>query len=138
MRALFDPEQLKKDLSAYIPLVCIIVVMMLTASCSTVSTKQTSSTNTAANSLTTKEKTDNEKTANAMDKLECRTVEATGSRFKRKVCERKEIWAAIDKKNKKEADQFIRRIEDQSGIVTGGRNDSAGGTTNTPMNPGGL
>jgi hypothetical protein len=129
MRASFTFEQLKKYLSnTYIPLVCIIVITLFTTSCSTVPTKQTASTDPAANSLTSKEKS-----GNPMDRLECRTVEVTGTRFTRKVCEYKETWAAIDKKNKKEAEKFVREIDEQSGIV--GEKADPTGRMNTPMSP---
>ena len=133
MRASFTFEQLKKDLSnTYIPLVFIIVLALFSTSCSTVPTRQTASADPAANSLTSKEKS-----GRAMDRLECRTLEITGTRFKRKVCEYKETWAAIDKKNKKDANEFVRGIDEQSGIVSEEGTDPGVGMTNTPMTPGG-
>ena len=133
MRASFTFEQLKKGLSnTYIPLVCILVIILFTTSCSTVPTRQTASTDPAADSVNSKEKS-----GNAMDRLECRTVDVIGTRFTRKVCEYKETWAEIDKKNKKDAQQFVRGIDEQSGIVTGGGTDPGGGMMNTPMTPGG-
>ena len=128
MGSSFTFEKMKKDLgNTYMSLICIIVIMLLTTSCSTVPTKQSTSTNTEANSLTT--------TENAQEELECRYVDATGSRFKRKVCRTKEAWAAISRKNKGEAEDFVRGMDEQSGISTSGGFDSAGGRTNNPTTP---
>jgi len=134
MSALFTFEQLKKDLAnTYIPLVCMIVITLLTISCNTVPTKQT---DTAVNSLTTKEKSDNETTANKKQELECRDVEITGSRFKRKVCEYKETWAAIDKKNERQTDELVRNITEQSGIINAeGAVSSDVGKVNSAITP---
>ena len=142
MSALFTFKQMIKALAnTSIPLVCVIVITLLTTSCATVPTKQTTSTDTAANSLTTKEKSDNETTADILQELECRTVEVTGTRFTRKICEFKEVWAAIDKENRKESDEFVSGITRQSGINPEG---AAGGSAydgqmvgnpNTPSGP---
>ena len=130
MGALFNFEQIKKDLAnTYMLLVCIIVITLLTTSCNTVPIKQTTSTDTAANSLTT--------TENIQKEIECRYVDVTGSRFKRKICKTKETWAAISKKNRGEADEFVRGITEQSGRSTPPGADSAGGIMNTPISPGG-
>ena len=136
MSALFTFKQIVKALAnTYIPLVCVIVITLLTTSCATVPTKQTASTDTAANSLTTKVKADDETAANMLQELECRTVQVTGTRFTRKICEYKEVWAAIDKENRKKTDGFVRGINEQAGKATGGGVDSSGGRTNTPMTP---
>jgi len=136
MSILFTFEQVKKDLAnTYMPLVCIIVITLLTTSCNTVPTKQTTSTDTAANSLTTKEKSDNETTENIQKELECRSIKTTGSRFKRKICKTKETWAKISKKNKREADEFVRGIAEQSGIKTDEGIDSGGGRESNPTTP---
>ena len=128
MSAFFTFEQIKKDLAnTYMPLVCIIVITLLATSCNTVPTKPTTSTDTAANSLTTKE--------NIQKELECRSIEVTGSRFKRKICQTKEAWAKISNKNKKEAGEFSRGITEQSGIRTDEGIDSGGGRTNNPNTP---
>ena len=117
MSALFTFKQIIKALAnTSIPLVCVIVITLLTTSCATVPTKQTTSTDTTANSLTTKEKSDNETTANILQELECRTVQVTGTRFTRKICELKEVWAAIDKENRKKSGEFVGEITRQSGI----------------------
>ena len=141
MSALFTFKQIIKALAnTSIPLVCVIVITLLTTSCATVPTKQTTSTDTTANSLTTKEKSDNETTANRLQELECRTVQVTGSRFTRKICEFKEVWAAIDKENRKESDEFVSEITRQSGINPEGAAGSPydgnrGGNPNTPSGP---
>jgi len=129
MSALFTFEQIKKDLAnTYIPLVCIIVIMLLTTSCNTVPTKQTTSTNTAANSLTT--------TENIEKELECRYIEITGTRFKKKICKTKETWTEISKKDRRGADELVRRINEQSATSTSQGADSAGGRVNNPTTPG--
>lgn len=141
MSALFTFKQIIKALAnTSIQLVCVIVITLLTTSCATVPTKQTTSTDTTANSLTTKEKSDNETTANSLQDLECRTVQVTGSRFTRKICEFKEVWAAIDKENRKESDEFVSEITRQSGINPEGGGGSPydgqmGGNPNTPTGP---
>jgi hypothetical protein len=120
MSALFIFKQIKNALvNTSMPFVCVIIITLLTASCATAPTKQTASTDTKANSLTTKEKSDKETKENAIDKIECRDVTGTGSRFKRKVCEYKEVWAAIDKENSKNKDKLIKGINDQTGIING-------------------
>lgn len=140
MSALFTFKQIIKALAnTFIPLVCVIVITLLTTSCATVPTKQTTSTDTAANSLTTKEKSDNETTADILQELECRTVEVTGTRFTRKICEFKEVWAAIDKENGKKADEFVSGITRQSGLIDPegkGPSGGAGGRSNTAISPG--
>lgn len=139
MSAFFTFKQIIKALAnTSMPLVCVIVITLLTTSCSTVPTKQTTSTDTTANSLTTKEKSDNETTANILQELECREVEVTGSRFKRKVCEFKETWAAIDKENRKKSDKFVNGIKEQSVLINPegkGVPGGAGGSYNTPVTP---
>jgi len=138
MSALFTFKQIIKALpNTSMPLVCVIVITLLTTSCATVPTKQTTSTDTTANSLTTKEKSDNETTANILQKLECRDVEITGTRFKRTICEFKETWAAIDKENRKETDEFVREITEQSGIINPEGKEVLGGMgrENNPTTP---
>ncbi|MFC1839733.1 hypothetical protein ACFL1N_09145 [Thermodesulfobacteriota bacterium] len=136
MSALFTFKQIIKALAnTSMPLVCVIVITLLTISCSTVPTKQTTSTDTAANSLTTKEKSDNKTTENIQKELECRYIEVTGSRFKKKICKSKEAWAKISKRHKSEADEFVRGITEKSGISTSGETDPAGGRMNTPTTP---
>jgi len=142
MSALFTFKQIIKALvNTSMPLFCVIVITLLTTSCATVPTKQTTSTDTTANSLTTKEKSDNETTADILQELECRTVEVTGTRFTRKICEFKEVWAAIDKENRKEAGEFVGGIIEQSGITDPEGKGSSGGSAgryNTPISPGGF
>ena len=140
MSALFTFKQIIKALAnTSIPLVCVIVIRLLTTSCATVPTKQTTSPDTTANSLATKEKSDNETTADILQELECRTVEVTGTRFTRKICEFKEVWASIDKENRQEADEFVSEITRQSGINpedTGGSPyGGQSGNPNTPTGP---
>ena len=138
MSSLFTFKQIIKALAnTSMLLVCGIVFTLLTTSCATVPTKQTASTDTTANSLTTKEKSDNETTADILQKIECRYIEVTGSRFKRKVCEFKETWAAIDKENKRDADEFFRDTNEKSGLKTPEGNVSPdGGRVNNPITPG--
>jgi hypothetical protein len=139
MSALFTFKQIIKALgNTSMPLVCVIVVTLLTTSCATVPTKQTASTDTTANSLTTKEKSDNETTANILEKLECREVQITGTRFKRTICEFKETWADIDKENREETDEFVREITEQSGIINPegkGASGGEGGRINSAVSP---
>jgi hypothetical protein len=138
MSALSIFEQIKKILvNTSMPLICVIVITLLTTSCATAPTKQTTSTDTKANSLATKEKSDNGAKEDAMDKIECRTVTATGSSLKRKVCEYKEIWAAIDKENSKNKDKVVNGISGQTGIINGGGGDTSGGMTNSAVSPAG-
>lgn len=121
MSALFTFEQVKKDLAnTCIPFVCIIVITLLTASCSTVPNKQTT----------------NETKAEMLQNIECRTVEVIGSRFKRKVCEHKDTWAAIDKENRKNSDELVRGLNEQSARSTTEGVDGSGGRINTPITPG--
>lgn len=128
MSAWFTFEQIKKDLAkTCILFICIIGIMLLTASCNTVPTKQTASNDIAANSLTAAE--------NNQEELECRYVDVTGSRFKKKVCKTKETWAAISKKTRGEADELTRGINEQSGVSTGGGIDSDGGRVSNPTTP---
>jgi maltose-binding protein MalE len=138
MSALFTFKRIIKALAnTSMPLVCVIVITLLTASCATVATKQTTSTDTTAKSLTTKEKSDNETTANILQELECRTVTVPGSRFKRKVCEFKEVWAAIDKKNKGKADELVNKVNELSGLTNPeGIPAGGGGIVNSAVSPG--
>jgi hypothetical protein len=139
MSALFTFKRIIKALAnTSMPLVCVIVITLLTTSCATVATKQTTSTDTTANSLTTKEKSDNETTANILQELECREVQITGTRFKRTICEFKEVWAAIDKENRKESDEFVSGITEQSGLTNPeGKPPSGGeGKINSAVSPG--
>jgi maltose-binding protein MalE len=137
MSALFTFKQIIKALAnTFMPLVCVIVIMLLATSCSTVPTKQTTSTDTTANSLTTKEKSDNETTANILQELECREVTVAGSRFTRKVCEFKETWAAIDKENRKKSDKIVSGIKENSALINPeGKPVPSGGAYNTPITP---
>ena len=138
MSALFTFKQIVKALvNTSIPLVCVIVITLLTTSCATVPTKQTASTDTAANSLTTKVKADDETAADMLQQLECRTVSVPGSRFTKKVCEYKEVWAAIDKKNKKASDEFVGEITKNSGVVYEDSGGGGMGSYNTANMPGG-
>jgi major membrane immunogen (membrane-anchored lipoprotein) len=139
MSALFTFEQIKKALAnTSMPLVCVIVITLLTTSCATVPTKQTTSTDTTANSLTTKEKSDNE-TTEVLQKIECRKVVETGTHFKRTICEFKETWADISKEDRRESDEFVREITKQSGIINPeGKTDSGMGKVNSPNTPGGF
>jgi hypothetical protein len=140
MSALFTFKQIIKALgNTSMPLVCVIVITLLTTSCATVPTKQTTSTDTTPNSLTTKEKSDNETTADILQKLECREVEVTGTRFKKTICEFKETWADIDKDNRKESDEFVRKITEQSGLIDPegkGASGGSGGRINSAVSPG--
>ena len=139
MSALFTFKRIIKALAnTSMPLVCVIVITLLTASCATVATKQTTSTDTTAKSLTTKEKSDNETTANILQELECRDVEITGTRFKRTICEFKEVWAAIDKKNKGKADELVRKVTENSALTNpeGIPTSGGGGRINSAVSPG--
>jgi len=118
MSALFSFERIIKALANIsMSLVCVIIFTLLTTACATAPTRQTASTDTTANSLTLKEKSDNETTADILQKLECRTVEVTGTRFTKKVCEFKEVWAAIDKENSETSGEFVRKMTEQSTIA---------------------
>ena len=133
MRAFFSFEQIIKALANIsMPLFCVIVITLLTASCSTVQTKQTTSTDTTANSITTKEKSVNETTANIQQATECRYIVVTGSRFGKKICRTKEAWAEIAKKHEKAADELVRGLTDQSGLPP---TESGMGKLNTPTTP---
>ncbi len=138
MNALFNFEQIKKALANNsMPLVCVIVITLLTTSCATVPTKQTTSTDTTANSLTTKEKSNNETSKEIVKKIECRDIVATGSTIKRTVCEFKETWAEISQEKGKKADEFIQEINRKSGIINPGQN-SGGGMVNSAVTPPGA
>ena len=134
MSALFSFKQIIKALAnTFMPLVCVIVIMLMTASCSTMTTKQAASTDTAANSLTAKEKSDNETTAKSIQQAtECRYIAVTGSRFGKKICRTKEAWAEIAKKHEKAADELVRGLTDQSGLPP---TESGMGKLNTPTTP---
>lgn len=138
MSALFSFEQAIKALAnTSMTLVCVIVVTLLTASCATVPSNQTTSTDTTANSLATNEKSEKETAADALQKLECRTVDVIGTRLKRKVCEFKETWAAIDKKNSEKSGEFKRKMDEQSTVVNPeglpASNTSINSATTSPM-----
>jgi len=137
MSALFTFEQIKKALAnTSMPLVCVIVITLLTTSCATVPTKQTTSTDTTASSLTTKEKSDNETKEDVLKKLECRKVVATGTLVKRTICEFKETWADASKEDRRKSDEFVREITKQSGIINPeGKADSGMGRVNSPTTP---
>ena len=134
MSALFSFKQIIKALAnTFMPLVCVIVIMLMTASCSTMTTKQATSTNTTASSLTAKEKSDNETTAKSIQQAtECRYIAVTGSRFGKKICRTKEAWAEIAKKHEKAADELVRGLTDQSGLPP---TESGMGKLNTPTTP---
>jgi hypothetical protein len=135
MSALFNFEQMKKALvNTSIPLVCVIVITLLITSCATAPTKQATSTDTKANSLATKEKSGNGTKEDPLDKIECRYVTGTGSSLKRKVCEYKEIWAAIDKENSKNKDKVVKGISDQSNVTNSG-GGSGQGIVNSAVSP---
>jgi hypothetical protein len=140
MSALFTFEQIKKALAnTSMPLVCVIVITLLTTSCATVPTKQTTSTDTTANSLTTKEKSDNETSKDILKKIACRDVVETGTHFTRTICEFKETWDDISKEKRRKADEFVREITSQSGIINPeGNADSGLGKVNSPTTPGGF
>lgn len=113
MSALFSFGKITKALAnTSMSFVCVIVITLLATSCATAPTKQTASTDTTANSLTTKKISKDE-----LQKIECREVDVIGSRFKRKVCEFKETWAAIDKENREKSGEFKRKMDEQSTIV---------------------
>ena len=136
MSALFTFKQIIKALAnTSIPLVCVIVITLLTTSCATVPAKQTTSTDTTAKSLTTKVKADDETAAEALQEIECRTVQQTGTRFKKKICEYKWVWAAIDKENRKESDEFVDEITRQSAIPQGSEAYGGGGMVGNPNTP---
>ena len=133
MSALFSFKQIIKALAnTSMPLVCVIVITLLTTSCSTMATKQATSTDTTANSLTAKEKSVNETTANIQQATECRYIAVTGSRFGKKICRTKEAWAEIAKKHEKAADELVRGLTDQSGLPP---TESGMGKLNTPTTP---
>jgi uncharacterized membrane protein YhiD involved in acid resistance len=142
MSPLFSFKQIVKALvNISMLLVCVIVLTLLTTSCGTAPTKKSTLNDATANSSTAKEKSAKKIKADVKEVLECREVESTGSRFKRKVCERKEVWAAIDKKNKKESEELVRTVNDQSGIINPeGKSTSGGiGSYNSPITtPGGY
>ena len=132
MNALFTFEQIKKALAnTSMPLVCVIVITLLTTSCATVPTKQTTSTDTTANSLTAKEKS-----KEIVKKIECREVVATGSTIKRTICEFKETWAEISKEKGEKTDEFIQEINRKSGIIT--PQSSGNGIVNSAVTPPGA
>ena len=132
MNALFTFEQIKKALSNNsMPLVCVIVITLLTTSCATVPTKQIASTDTTANSLTAKERS-----KEIVKKIECREVVATGSTIKRTICEFKETWAEISKEKGEKTDEFIQEINRKSGIIT--PQSSGNGIVNSAVTPPGA
>ncbi len=132
MSALFILEQIKKALAkTSMPLVCVIIIMLLTTSCATAPTKPTTSTDTTANTLATKEKSDNGTKEDIMKKIECRDVIETGSRVKRKICEYKETWAAIDEENRKKTEGAFSTFTAPTGIISGMANGQI-----TPISPG--
>jgi hypothetical protein len=131
MNALFNFEQIKKALANNsMPLVCVIVITLLTTSCATVPTKQTTSTDTTANSLTAKERS-----KEIVKKIECRDVVATGTTIKRTVCEFKETWDEISKEKGKKADELVREVTRQSGIIPEGTQNSGQGRVNSAVTP---
>jgi hypothetical protein len=120
MSALLIFEQINKALAkTSMLLVCVIIITLLTTSCATAPTKPTTSIDTTANTLATKEKSGNETKENNMDKIECRDVIETGSLLKRKICEYKETWAAIDKENRKKTEAAFTTFTAPSGIISG-------------------
>ncbi len=130
MNALFNFEQIKKALANNsMPLVCVIVITLLTTSCATVPTKQTTLADTTANSLTAKERS-----KEIVKKIECRDIVATGSTIKRTICEFKETWAESSEEKGKKADEFIQEINRKSGIINPGQN-SGMGTVNSAVTP---
>jgi hypothetical protein len=137
MSVFFSSQRILKTLAnTSMLLVCIIVILLLTTSCTTVPTKQTTSADTPAKSLAVKEKSGNGTTEDPLQKLECRDVEVTGSRFKKKVCEYKETWAAIDKENNKKSSEYVKKIDEQSGLVNPeGKANAGGGIYNDAMTP---
>lgn len=60
-------------------------------------------------------------------KIECRNLPVTGSRFKNRVCTTKAEWAIRDGKNKEKLDEFGRDMSGRTGINTGTGGDPMGG-----------
>ncbi|NLD35817.1 MAG: hypothetical protein GX654_03025 [Desulfatiglans sp.] len=110
--------------SAIPVLICLIGLLL----CSCVSTgkNKTTTINSVTNQVA-KNDAPEQGTTEDDQKIECRNLHITGSRFKNRVCATKAEWAIKDGKNKESTDQFGRDVSGRSGINTGTGGDGMGG-----------
>lgn len=65
----------------------------------------------------------------------CRESAVTGTRLKKRTCKPTETWAAIDEADRKNAQNFKQRIEEQSLVSQPDTLDTSGGRSMNPNTP---
>ena len=106
-------------------LICVFMIILLTGACATDTKKQTLASVNKPNQASAASESENANLTGD-NEIVCRTRIATGSRFKRKICQTKKAWALYDNKNRKKTDQFERDIRSND-VNTGNASDAMGG-----------
>lgn len=99
----FINQLMKNNRASWIPIVGMIVISLLSASCTSEYNKQA-----------LPEKGESEIGKSGGDReIECRWEIPTGSTLREKVCRTKAGWAEIDRRQKMDADKFYDEVVDE-------------------------
>jgi hypothetical protein len=115
----------KNTIYLAIPVMFCLIVLFLCA-CKSTGKNETATVNNVADQIAKNDES-NKGTSEDDQKIECRNLHVTGSRFKNRVCTTKAEWAIRDGKNREKTDQFDRDVSGRSGINTGSGGDAMGG-----------
>ncbi|GEM_PF-3178477 len=119
--------KLSKTITIYlaIPVLVCLTALFLCA-CTSTGKNETSTINSVADQAAKSDESGKETTEDDQ-KIECRNLPVTGSRFKNRVCTTKAEWAKRDGKNREKTDEFSRDVSGRAGINTGTGGDAMGG-----------
>jgi hypothetical protein len=107
-------KRLKENVRASsVILACVFMIALLTGACASEYKKQTLSSANESGQVSAKSESQNGETNDGQE-LVCRTMTITGSRIKKTYCATKEQWAVMDKKNRKESEEFMDDVNDDA------------------------
>jgi hypothetical protein len=106
--------------------VLICLITLLACACTTTGKNERTTMNNVTNQAAKNDVPD-QNTTEDDQKIECRNLHVTGSRFKNRVCTTKAEWAIRDGKNRDKLDEFDRDMSGRTGINTGSGGDAMGG-----------
>ena len=122
---------LMKNLRAsWVNLACVLMIPLITSACAGGYSKQTLSNANETRQVSANGESQNGET-NDDQKIECRWERVTGSILRRKVCATKELWAKIEEKFKRDAEEMMDDFRDQYCPPDG----DCSGTSTEPANP---
>ncbi|MBN1905246.1 MAG: hypothetical protein JW927_09135 [Deltaproteobacteria bacterium] len=119
--------KLNKTSTIYLAIpVLICLITLLLCGCTSTGKNETTTINKATDQVAKNDES-GKSTTEDDQKIVCRNLHVTGSRFKNRVCVTKAEWAIRDGKNKEKLDEFDRDVSGRTGVNTGTGGDGMGG-----------